>query len=106
MYLTGENLLQVDLKLKICRGSSVRKILVREATAYSATAVIVGAATKHHKIRSPVSVAKYCGRKLSRSCWVIAVNNGKVIYQREGSSPSILHSEGCNYLHVGMNFVL
>ncbi|XP_057973395.1 protein kinase STUNTED-like [Malania oleifera] len=79
------NLKQVDLKLKICRGSSVRKIIVREAKSYAASTVIVGISRKHHTIRSSASVAKYCASKLSRDCCVLAVNNGKVTFQRESS---------------------
>ncbi|XP_061372185.1 protein kinase STUNTED-like isoform X2 [Gastrolobium bilobum] len=79
------NLKQVDLKLKICRGSSVRTILVREANAYSATHVIVGTPRGLHKIRPSTSVAKYCAKKLSKDCWVLAVNNGKVVFKRDGS---------------------
>lgn len=78
-------MVQVDLKLKICRGSSVRKILVREANAYSATHVVLGTAHGHHKIRSSTSVAKYCAKKLSKDCCVLAVNNGKVVFKRDGS---------------------
>ncbi|KAL2503625.1 Protein kinase protein with adenine nucleotide alpha hydrolase-like domain [Abeliophyllum distichum] len=81
------NLKQVDLKLKICRGSSVRKILVREANSYFATEVIVGTARNHH-IRSSASVAKYCARKLPKDCSILAVNNGKVVFHRESSSAS------------------
>ncbi|KAF8011114.1 hypothetical protein BT93_J1662 [Corymbia citriodora subsp. variegata] len=84
------NLKQVDLKLKICRGTSIRKILVREAKSYVATRVIVGTARNHHSIRSSTSVAKYCAKKLPKECWVLAVNNGKVIFQREGS-PATSH---------------
>lgn len=73
----------MDLKLKICRGSSIRKVLAREAKAYSASQVIVGTARNHHKIRSSTSVAKYLAKKLSKDCWVLAVNNGKVLFQRE-----------------------
>ena len=75
--------LQVDLKLKICRGSSIRKILVREAKCYTATKVIVGAARNHLSIWSSTSVAKYCAKKLPKDCSVLAVNNGKVVFQRE-----------------------
>ncbi|KAL8110322.1 hypothetical protein AgCh_026158 [Apium graveolens] len=82
------NLKQVDLKLKICRGSSVRKILVREAKAYFATEVIVGTAQNHHSLRSSVSVAKYCAKKLSKNCSVLAVNNGKIAFHKETSSRS------------------
>lgn len=87
-------MIQVDLKLKICRGSSVRKILVREANAYSATHVIVGTAQGLRKIRPSTSVAKYCAKKLSKDCWVIAVNNGKVVFKREGSPAAPVDLQG------------
>ncbi|KAL2894007.1 Proline-rich receptor-like protein kinase PERK1 [Bienertia sinuspersici] len=80
------NLKQVDLKLKICRGSSVRKIIVREANSFAASKVIVGTAAKHHTIRSSTSVAKYCARKLPRDCSILAVRNGKIVFQREAST--------------------
>ncbi|KAB1203137.1 Receptor-like cytosolic serine/threonine-protein kinase RBK2 [Morella rubra] len=88
------NLKQVDLKLKISRGTSVRKILVREANSYSATMVIVGTARSHHKILSSTSVAKYCAKKLSKDCWVLAVNNGKVVFNKEGSPTTVDHLKG------------
>ncbi|TYH28233.1 hypothetical protein ES288_A02G129000v1 [Gossypium darwinii] len=88
------NLKQVDLKLKICRGSSIRKILVREAKSYSATKLIVGTAAKLHKIRSSTSVAKYCAKKLSNNCSVLAVNNGKVVFRREGSPGTTFGAKG------------
>ena len=90
--------LQVDLKLKICRGSSIRKMLVREAISYSATKLIVGTAAKLHKIRSSTSVAKYCAKKLTKNCSVLAVNNGKVVFQREGPPASTFGSQGKNKL--------
>ncbi|XP_011027696.1 PREDICTED: probable receptor-like serine/threonine-protein kinase At5g57670 [Populus euphratica] len=79
------NLKQVDLKLKICRGSSTRKILVREVKSHAATKFIVGAAKNHPSIWSSTSVAKYCAKKLPKDCSVLAVNNGKVVFQRERS---------------------
>ncbi|XP_042040454.1 probable receptor-like serine/threonine-protein kinase At5g57670 [Salvia splendens] len=79
------NLKQVDLKLKICRGSSIQKILVREAKSYYASDVIVGTAQEHHTARSSASVAKYCAKKLSKECSVLAVNNGKIVFHRESS---------------------
>ncbi|XP_068652126.1 protein kinase STUNTED-like isoform X2 [Aristolochia californica] len=81
------NLKQVGLKLKICRGSSVRKVLVKEAKSYGACKVILGV-SKLPPIRSWTSIAKYCGRKLPRDCLVLAVNNGKVAFQREATSTS------------------
>ncbi|XP_065880231.1 protein kinase STUNTED isoform X2 [Euphorbia lathyris] len=74
------NLKQVDLKLKICRGSSIPKVLLREAKSYSAAIIIVGAATSHR-----TSVAKYCAKNLPKDCSVLAVNNGKVVFQKEGT---------------------
>ncbi|XAR49594.1 Non-specific serine/threonine protein kinase [Bertholletia excelsa] len=79
------NLKQVDLKLKICRGSSIRKVLVQEAKSCLATDVIVGTSQNHHTIRSSASVAKYCARKLRKACSVLAVNNGKVVFHKEAS---------------------
>ncbi|KAE8718635.1 NAD(P)H-quinone oxidoreductase subunit M [Hibiscus syriacus] len=84
----------VDLKLKISRGSSISKILAREAKSYSATKLIVGTAAKIHKIRSSTSVAKYCAKKLTKNCSVIAVNNGKVVFHREGSPGSTFGYQG------------
>ncbi|CAN0928433.1 Protein kinase STUNTED [Linum grandiflorum] len=84
------NLKQVDLKLKICRGSSIRKILVREANSYSAKKLILGAVNSSNYtvvVKSPTSVAKYCAKKLGDSCSVIAVHNGKVVFQRHPSLP-------------------
>lgn len=86
--------LQVDLKLKVCRGTSIKKILVREAKSYSATKVIVGTARNHNKIRSSTSVAKYCAKKLAKECGVLAVNNGKVVFKREGPSETSDHQQG------------
>ncbi|KAL6513418.1 hypothetical protein OROGR_020904 [Orobanche gracilis] len=85
------NLKQVDLKLKVCKGSPVRKILSREAKACGATSVIVGASEVHHKVRSRISVAKYCAKSLQKNVLVVCVDNGKIVFQRE-STPSI-HQE-------------
>ncbi|KAK4572685.1 hypothetical protein RGQ29_030922, partial [Quercus rubra] len=84
----------VDLKLKICRGTSIKKIIVREAQSYSAATVIVGTARNHHKLRPSTSLAKYCAKKLPKDCWVLAVNNGKVVFKREGSPTSASYSKG------------
>ncbi|KAL2339730.1 hypothetical protein Fmac_007670 [Flemingia macrophylla] len=93
------NLKQVDLKLKICRGSSVKKILVREASGYSATHVVVGTTHGLHKIRSSTFVAKYCAKKLSNDCCVLAVNNGKIVFKRDGSSLSVADLQGVDRHH-------
>ncbi|KAL8216277.1 hypothetical protein R6Q57_023114 [Mikania cordata] len=80
------NLKQVDLKLKICRGTSIRKVLVREAKSYGANEVIVGTSRTNYATRSSSSIAKYCAKKLSKSCSVIAVNSGKIVFHRQSAS--------------------
>ncbi|KAG5381167.1 hypothetical protein IGI04_029009 [Brassica rapa subsp. trilocularis] len=79
------NLKQVDLKLKLCRGDSPRKMIARESKSFSASKVLVGISKTHHAIRSSASVAKYLAKKLPKDRWVLAVNNGKIVFQREGS---------------------
>uniref|UniRef100_A0A1J3K0A5 Receptor-like cytosolic serine/threonine-protein kinase RBK1 n=1 Tax=Noccaea caerulescens TaxID=107243 RepID=A0A1J3K0A5_NOCCA len=85
---------QVNLKQKLCRGSSTRKTLVREAKLCYASKVVVGISKSYHTIHSSVSVAKYLARKLSKDCWVLAVDNGKVMFQKDGSPSTIHHSKG------------
>ncbi|XP_020215172.1 probable receptor-like serine/threonine-protein kinase At5g57670 [Cajanus cajan] len=91
------DLKQVDLKLKICRGSSVKKILVREADACSATHILVGTPHGLSRIRPCISVAKYCAKKLPKDCWVLAVNNGKVVFKRDGSPATRADIKGLNH---------
>ncbi|KAG7647121.1 putative protein kinase RLK-Pelle-RLCK-VI family [Arabidopsis thaliana] len=85
---------QLELKLKLSRGSSTRKILVKEAKMCSASKVVVGISRRFHTIHSSVSVAKYLARKVAKDCWVLAVDNGKVMFQKDGSSSIIHHSKG------------
>ncbi|CAN6291163.1 unnamed protein product [Urochloa humidicola] len=77
------NLKQINLKVKICKDSSVRKALVREARLFGASKLVLGLAKKRRAISSLHSVAKYCAKKLPTSCAVFAVNNGKIEFQRE-----------------------
>ncbi|WVZ61216.1 hypothetical protein U9M48_011127, partial [Paspalum notatum var. saurae] len=79
------NLKQINLKVKICKDSSVRKALVREATVFGASKVVLGVAKKRRAISSSHSVAKYCAKKLSAKCTVLAVNNGKIEFRRESN---------------------
>ncbi|CAA3006331.1 probable receptor-like serine threonine- kinase At5g57670 [Olea europaea subsp. europaea] len=69
-------MLLVDLKLKVYRGSSVRKILVRETNSYCATEVIAWTAGNHH-IWSSASIAKYCTKKLPKDCSDLDENTGE-----------------------------
>lgn len=96
--------IQVDLKLKICRGTSIKKILVREAKSYNACKFIVGTAQSHHKIRSSTTVAKYCANKLPKDCGILAVNNGKVVFNKEGSQSSS-DSQGSSNFQCFLYFI-
>ncbi|KAL2458113.1 Protein kinase protein with adenine nucleotide alpha hydrolase-like domain [Abeliophyllum distichum] len=80
------NLKQVDLKLKVCRGSPVHKVLTQEVKLCGATSLIVGSSLVHHTIRSRTSVAKYCAKNLQKNISVISVNNGKIMFQREAAT--------------------
>lgn len=78
------SLKQVDLQFKITHGSSVQNVLVEEAKLYDASKVILGA-SKHNAIRSSLSLAKHCVKRLPCSSSVLVVENGKVIFERRGS---------------------
>nr|XP_010930690.1 probable receptor-like serine/threonine-protein kinase At5g57670 [Elaeis guineensis] len=78
------NLKQIDLKLKLCRASSIGKGLVREVNSCAASKLILGVTKNNRSFgSSSTSIAKYCAKKLSRDCSVLAVNNGKIVFQRE-----------------------
>lgn len=88
------NLKQVDLKLKVCRGSSPKRILVREAKSFETTKLILGTSKTHNPLQSPASVAKFCARKLSNCFSVYAVRNGKVVFQREAIQTNLNQFQG------------
>ncbi|KAG5067188.1 hypothetical protein AAZX31_04G192000 [Glycine max] len=79
------NLKQVGLRLKVCRGDSVRKALVQEAKAFGVSTVILGTSKSHHTIRSSAWVAKYCAKKLPKCISVFSVDNGKIAFRREAN---------------------
>ncbi|KAK4414520.1 Proline-rich receptor-like protein kinase PERK9 [Sesamum alatum] len=83
------NLKEVDLKLKVCKGSPIRKILTQEAKSCGATSLILGASGVHHKIRSRISVAKYCAKNLQKNVSVMCVDNGKILFQRESNASGV-----------------
>ncbi|KAJ0972082.1 hypothetical protein J5N97_020041 [Dioscorea zingiberensis] len=94
------NLKQIDLKLKICRGGSIRKALVQEAQCFGAASLIVGIAKNSRTIgTSSTSIAKYCARKLACDCSVLAVSNGKIIFQRAAleMKKTVKHDEKGNW---------
>ncbi|CAN6983295.1 unnamed protein product [Brassica oleracea var. botrytis] len=76
----------VDLKLKVFRGKSARKVLVQEVKSSGATSLIVGSSKRHHTIRSSASLAKYCARNLPKDVSVFAVKSGKIMFRRVPSN--------------------
>ncbi|KAJ4795232.1 Protein kinase superfamily protein [Rhynchospora pubera] len=76
------NLKQIDLKLKICRGYSVRKALEVEAISHGATNLIVGVTKSTFGLPS-TSMAKHCAKRLPSSCSILAVSNGKIVFRRD-----------------------
>lgn len=74
----------------------MRKVLVQEAKSRLSAKVIVGISKSNHTIRSPASVAKYCARNLSKSFWVFAVDNGKVIFERDAGT-DVQRRKGVNF---------
>ncbi|KAL2347214.1 hypothetical protein Fmac_001214 [Flemingia macrophylla] len=93
------NLKQVGLRLKVCRGDSVRKVLVNEARAFGVSTVILGTSKSHHTIRSSAWVAKYCAKKLPKCVSVFSVDNGKIAFRRDSSGLC----SGREKLHQGSN---
>uniref|UniRef100_A0A7N0ZXH4 Protein kinase domain-containing protein n=1 Tax=Kalanchoe fedtschenkoi TaxID=63787 RepID=A0A7N0ZXH4_KALFE len=90
IYESYCHLKQVDLKLKICRGSSVRRILTREANALVAHLAVVGTSQTHkNTIWRSTSVAKYLASKLSINSSVLAIKDGKVVFRKEADSSNI-----------------
>ncbi|XP_073313676.1 protein kinase STUNTED-like [Primulina huaijiensis] len=80
---------QVSLSSEVVEGNSIRKILVREANKYAATAVTVGI-TNHNALGGWNSIAKYCAKRLPQSTEVMAIHNGKIVFSRCSTS----HLEG------------
>ncbi|KAH0892541.1 hypothetical protein HID58_054970 [Brassica napus] len=76
----------VDLKLKVFRGKSARKVLVQEVKSSGAASLIVGSSKRHHTIRSSASLAKYCARNLAKDVSVFAVKSGKIMFRRVPSN--------------------
>ncbi|CDP14559.1 unnamed protein product [Coffea canephora] len=72
---------QVGLAVEVVKGSSIRKLLVREAKNRAAVAVIVGI-NKNSLLGGRVSIAKHCAKRLPLTTEVMAIHNGKVVYRR------------------------
>ncbi|KAH9694677.1 protein kinase domain-containing protein [Citrus sinensis] len=72
---------QVGLAGQIMAGSSVRRVLVREAMNYAAAALVVGM-SKKSALGGRCSTAKYCLKKLPPTTDVLAINNGRIVFRR------------------------
>lgn len=64
--------------------TAIGKVLVREVSCFVTPTVVIGV-TKNNCVigllSTTNSIAKYCARKLPGNCRVVAVNNGKVVFQ-------------------------
>ncbi|PKA47956.1 putative receptor-like serine/threonine-protein kinase [Apostasia shenzhenica] len=77
------SLRQIDLMIKVCRGFSVRRTLVRQVRSFSAAHLILGESKGSRAIRTSLtSIPKYCSKRLSPECSIVAVNNGKIVFGR------------------------
>ncbi|CAN1781133.1 Protein kinase STUNTED [Linum perenne] len=97
------NLKQVDLKLKVCRGESVKRILVREAKANGASKIIVGTSkngsilAKHSSSRKTVAVNSLDrvlslslkdGKEPGKSCLAHKVHSSRALLTTSHSNVS------------------
>ncbi|KAE8698738.1 Kinase protein with adenine nucleotide alpha hydrolases-like domain, putative isoform 4 [Hibiscus syriacus] len=78
---------KVNLKGEICKGSSIRKVLIREAVNYAAVALVVGI-DKLGALGGWTSTARYCAKRLPTTTNVLAINNGKFVFERSNNSES------------------
>ncbi|XP_058090781.1 protein kinase STUNTED-like [Magnolia sinica] len=75
---------KVDLVGQVSRGNSIRKVLVREAKLCGATVVVVGM-SKHNTFGDSLSLVRYCAKRLPPTISILAINNGKVIFQKDAT---------------------
>lgn len=75
------NAKKVTLTGQALKGSSFRKVLVREAKNYAAVALLVGI-DKQGALGVHTATAKYCAKRLPSSTDVLAIHNGKIVFHR------------------------
>ncbi|XP_064962359.1 protein kinase STUNTED-like isoform X1 [Musa acuminata AAA Group] len=78
---------QVVLVGRVSRGNSIRKVMVKEAKLCDAMKVVVGV-NQHCALVGSASLAKYCAKKLPPTTAVIAIQDGKIVFEREVAKPS------------------
>ncbi|THG00787.1 hypothetical protein TEA_000476 [Camellia sinensis var. sinensis] len=80
------NAKKVDLTGDVLTGSSIQKVLVREAKNLAAESLIVGIRREFRLGTCWFSVAKYCAKRLPQTTDILAIYNGKVVYRRSSSN--------------------
>ncbi|XP_030523259.2 protein kinase STUNTED isoform X1 [Rhodamnia argentea] len=75
------NAKKVNLSGQLLRGTSFRKVLVREAKNYAAVALLVGI-DKQGALGVHTGTAKYCAKRLPSSTDVLAIHNGKIVFRK------------------------
>ncbi|XP_048571770.1 protein kinase STUNTED-like isoform X3 [Triticum urartu] len=73
---------------RVTPGSSIQKVLVKEAKLCAAMAVVIGA-NKKYSFGGSTGLAKYCARKLPATTSVVAIQGGKAIFVREAPRPPL-----------------
>ncbi|KAB2045857.1 hypothetical protein ES319_D01G191700v1 [Gossypium barbadense] len=76
---------KVDLKGQIHKGNSIRKVLIREAINYGAVALVVGI-DKRSPLGGWTSTARYCTKRLPTTTNVVAINKGKIVFERSNKN--------------------
>ncbi|KAF3786115.1 Proline-rich receptor-like protein kinase [Nymphaea thermarum] len=69
---------KVSLVGRLCRGKSIRNVLVQEAKECAAISVVLGVCRT--SLGLSVSMAKYCAKRLPSHTSVMAVHNGKIMF--------------------------
>uniref|UniRef100_A0ACD5XIP1 Uncharacterized protein n=1 Tax=Avena sativa TaxID=4498 RepID=A0ACD5XIP1_AVESA len=73
---------------RVTPGSSIQKVLVKEAKLCAAMMVVIGANNKY-SFGGSTCLAKYCARKLPPTTSVVAIQSGKAIFVREAPKPPL-----------------
>ncbi|KAL5211119.1 hypothetical protein ABZP36_006742 [Zizania latifolia] len=71
---------------RVTLGSSIQKVLVKEAKLCAAMVVVIGA-NKKYSFRGSTCLAEYCAKKLPATTTIVAIQNGKAIFVREAPRP-------------------
>ncbi|KAJ8624747.1 hypothetical protein MRB53_033277 [Persea americana] len=75
---------KINLVGQISQGNSIRKVLVREMKLCHATALIVGI-RKSNALGCPLSLARYCAKRLPATTSVLAIHKGKIVFQKNST---------------------